>query len=343
MSALKPAPPLALIDARIATSAEWDCIYSACDYATFFHSRQWADAWFRSSKGAIEPVPRILTFSDGATALLPLCRRRLRRNLPVSQYLSSPAGTYGGWVSASELTTAHCERLVEHMRRRVPNLAFRINPYDPLAANVRFGKVRDDETRVLSLDDSISEITRRFSKGHKAAIRSADQQGVTVRRAAGLEDWKMYYSAYEDSLRRWGDQATSRYPWSLFEELYEFDAASVRLWVADLSGDLLSGALCFYARSHVVWWHGATFENAFPLRPVHLLIYEALRDASQRKFKWFDFNPSGGHVGVSSFKKHFGTETLPAPMIFHTNRKQRAALKLIKVSAKIGRVAIRAR
>lgn len=332
---MKPIPPVRIVDVRVAASAEWDSIYSACDYATFFHSRQWADAWFRTSNGDIEPVPQLLTFSDGATVLLPLCRRRLRRHLPIAQYISSPANTYGGWLSTFELTAEHRDRLIEYMRRRAPNLALRVNPYDPLAANVRFGNVTEDETRALSLEDRLDDITRRFSKGHKAAIKSAGQQGVVVRTALELEDWRAYYSAYEDSLRRWGDRATSRYSWALFEELRKFGPASVRLWIADSHGEVVSGALCFYARSHVVWWHGATFEHAFPLRPAHLLVYEALRDAWDRKFKWFDFNPSGGHAGVADFKRHFGARTLSAPMIIETSKKQRVALQLIGVAARV--------
>ena len=44
-------------------------------------------------------------------------------------------------------------------------------------------------------------------------------------------------------------------------------------------------------------------------------MYEAIKDASERGITWFDFNPSGGHEGVWDFKKGFGAQAMPAPVV----------------------------
>jgi len=326
---------LALI-ARAATAAEWDAVFTACDHATFFHSRDWAEVWQRYTGGKVEPAAWSVSFSDGSTAFLPGSRTRMRPGLS-RRYISSPADTYGGWLSTDELTVEHRELLVAHIRRRMPNLSLRVNPFEPSMAGVKFGVVVHDETHALRLSDDMDAIEKRFSKGHRGAIRAARKNGVTVSLATELEQWKSYYSAYEDSLRRWGPRATSRYTWSLFDDLYRLASPRVRLWVAERDGELLAGALCFYARSHVGWWHGAAFESAFHLRPVNLLLAEAIRDASRCGYSWFDFNPSGGHAGVESFKRRFGATPLAAPVIRTATGWRRAGRKVKMVKHAVGR------
>jgi hypothetical protein len=324
------------LTARAATASEWDAVFAACEHATFFHSRDWAEVWQRYTRGQLEPAAWSLSFSDGSTAILPACRTRLRRGL-TSRYISSPADTYGGWLSTHELTGEHRELLVAHMRRQMPNLSLRVNPFDPSMTKVKFGLVVHDNTHVLRLTGDMKAIERRFSKGHRAAIRAARKNGVTISLATELEDWRRYYSAYEDSLRRWGPRATSRYTWGLFDQFFRLASPRVRLWIAERDGELLAGALCFYARSHVDWWHGAAFESAFHLRPVNLLIAEVIREASQRGYSWFDFNPSGGHAGVEKFKRHFGATPLAAPVIRTATSWRRAGRKVNTVKHVVAR------
>jgi lipid II:glycine glycyltransferase (peptidoglycan interpeptide bridge formation enzyme) len=130
-----------------------------------------------------------------------------------------------------------------------------------------------------------------------------------------LADWKKYYEVYEDSLLRWGDKASSRYELRLFEEMQRRNSPNIKLWLAAYQEKIIAGALCFYAKKHVVWWHGASLEKHFRLRPNTLIIYEAIKDACERGFSWFDFNPSGGHEGVTSFKKRFGTQAYPSNLL----------------------------
>jgi Acetyltransferase (GNAT) domain len=321
---------------RAATAPEWDAIFEACDHATFFQSREWAEVWQRYTRGRLEPAAWSLRFSDGLTAVLPASRTRLRHGLS-RHYFSSPADTYGGWLSTDALTGDHRELLVVHLRRQMPNLSLRINPFDPFMAEMKFGVVVHDETHALRLTEDTEAIEKRFSRGHRGAIRSARKKGVTVSLATELEQWKSYYSAYEDSLRRWGPRASSRYAWPLFDHLYRLASPRVRLWIAERDGELLAGALCFYAQSHVGWWHGAAFESAFHLRPMNLLLAEVIGEASLRGYSWFDFNPSGGNAGVEDFKRRFGARPLTTPVIRTATSWRRAGRKVNMVKHVVGR------
>jgi hypothetical protein len=321
-----PRSSLAL-SARAATAAEWDSMVAACDYATYFHSREWAEVWQRYTSGQVEPAAQSLSFSDGMRALLPVCRMRFRGSL-TNKYLSSPADTYGGWLSTDNLTGEHRDLIVAYIRRRMRNLFLRVNPFDALMADVSFGVVAEDQTHALWLDDDFATIEKRFARGHRSAIRAARKNGVTVSLATELQQWKSYYLAYEDSLRRWGARASPRYSWALFDELFRLASPGVRLWIAERDEELLAGALCFNTRSHICWWHGAAFESALHLRPMNLLLADVIREASAQSASWFDFNPSGGHDGVEQFKRRFGAVPLAAPVITTQTNWRRVGRKL---------------
>jgi CelD/BcsL family acetyltransferase involved in cellulose biosynthesis len=303
---------------RPADAAEWDAAYAACPSATWFQSRPWAEVWRDYTEGASQPAPSRVEFSDGVTALLPLSRESAAHGL-LPRYLLSPAGTFGGWLAEDELPDAHAEVLREHLLTRHGTLAWRVNPYDGALRRLSWDAYDHDETHAVDLRQGFDAVESRFSRGQRSNLRKALKAGVEVRVAESRADWHEYFQVYEESLDRWGDSASSGYGWSLFEALYELRSPDVRLWLAHREGELAAGALCFYTDTQAVYWHGAARERHFAMRPVNLLMVEAMRDAAARHCAWFDFNPSGGHEGVKTFKRSFGAEPVASPEIHSTN------------------------
>ncbi len=228
--------------------------------------------------------------------------------------LSGPAGVYGGWVAESLLLPAQQQQIVDYLIAHHHNLVWRINPFAGLQPDPR-REWHPDQTTVLDLEPGFDSISQAWSENHRRGINKARTHGVQIRRAATIADWQQYFSCYQDSLRRWGVNAGHRYKWKLFAALAELPERSVSLWLAEKEHRLQAGAVCFSHNQHTVYWHGAAFEEAFPDRPVHLLMHEIIRDACARGGKWFDFNPSGGHEGVERFKKGFGGRFLDAPLL----------------------------
>lgn len=297
-----------------ASAVAWDRAFAACAHATWFHCREWGEVWTRCTKGLVRAAPVEITFSDGKSAVLTLAVATHYRGL-VKSWLSGPAGTYGGWVSADALEPAHASLLSDYLYDRHAELYWRLNPYDATAAAARLRGVSPDETDAVLLTPGFEQVRRNLSKGHAAAVRKAQREGVTVRSASSEQDWRDYFAVYEDSLRRWGDKVSSRYSWCLFDELRRLASPHVRLWLAEHSGRVVAGALCFSSDRIVVYWHGAALEQSFPVHPVHYLLYEAIRDACLRGLEWFDFNPSGGHASLRVFKRGFGTQVLPSAVV----------------------------
>lgn len=310
---------VSIISIRSAKQDEWDQIWQGCDYSTYFHSREWAEIWKIYTKGLMCPDPKLVLFSDGKKVLLPLSSQKGYMGL-IKTYLSSPAGTFGGWISTDELSIKHAILLSEYLTKKVGNLIWRLNPYDPLADKAVLKIAKNDETHVLDLSEGFNNIFKKWTKGHASAVSKARREGVIARIASTLDDWKAYYQVYENSLQRWGEKATSVYGWELFNEMFCRNSQHIKLWVAIYRDEMVAGSLCFYAKKHVVYWHGAALKDYFQLRPVNLLIYEIIKDACNKGYRWFDFNPSGGHEGVKAFKKSFGTDERSSPVYVHESR-----------------------
>ena len=325
---------VSIADIRPASATEWDEIWDACDYATYFHSREWAEIWNVYTEGKMYPDPKLIVFNDGKEALLPLSCQKGLKGL-AKNYISSPAGTYGGWISTDDMDADHAAPVVEFLTKKLGNILWRINPHDESIRKIGLQIGAYDETQVLRLEEGFEEIYKTWTNGHRSAANKASGAGVLVRPATALEEWKMYYQVYEDSLRRWKDRATSRYHWTIFQEMFRRKSSNIRLWLAIFQGKVIAGAINFHAKRHIAGWHLATLEEHFSLRPANLLMREVIKNACEQKYSVFDFNPSGGHEGVKKFKSGFGAETLPCPVVRVEAKPARFLKKINKIKKNI--------
>ncbi len=305
----------------VPSAYEWDDAWINCPYSTYFQSREWAETWAVYSDGKITPAPLGVALSDGTRIVLPFSREKLFRGL-ASRYISSPAGTFGGWLADNSLDDQHQSLLIDLVSSQYSDLIWRLNPYEKLIHTKRLGHMTKDETYCLDLSIGLEKIYRCSTKGHSSAVRKARKAGVEIELAETSEDWKHYFHVYQDSLERWGVKARVAYTQYLFDLLFLCESPNIKLWLARHDGLVIAGALCFYSPSHVVYWHGAALSSHFNLRPVHLLIYEVIKDAEKRNSRWFDFNPSGGLDGVKAFKRSFGAVPLESNVLSLISSRQ---------------------
>jgi hypothetical protein len=307
-----------------ATPKRWQEAWDASNSATFFHSPAWFGIWHDYTSGEWRAEPILARFADGREAVVTLARR-VDAATGRSFSVSSPAGTYGGWVSADPLTPAHARRL-QRLLVAMPGLVWRVNPYDPSVAGLDPDGQRDEQTMVVDLRAGFESIVRgwRRSGSMLRAVRRARRSGLETVVAGTRDDWHAYFGLYRLSLARWGARATSDYGQPLFERLAAEPRSHVRLWLVRHEGRPVAGAVVFYAKRHAVYWHGAADGRAFPMRPINLLMHDVMADAAARGFWWWDFNPSGGHAGVARFKRGCGGRPLPSP-VFETAPGPRVA------------------
>jgi len=312
-----------------ASNNEWDQIWEQCDYATFYHSRFWAQVWVQYLKGKIVQDPLVIEFSDHKKALLPLSCHKIAGGL-FRRYLSSPARTYGGPISLDSLEPDHIDLISQYLLNNCPNLILRINPFDSPLYVKELQPTVSDETHVLDLSANMDDIFSSWTKGHRSAVPKARKMGITIRLGDSENDWKQYYEIYLSSFQRWGDQATSKYGWEFFKAFFELETPHVKLWLAEYQNKPIAGAVILYAKKHAVYGYSAALEEYFEMRPVNLLIYEIIKGASEGNYSWFDFNASGGHQGVINFKKSFGSQKLPCSIVDHQSHLLKFLEKIYK-------------
>jgi CelD/BcsL family acetyltransferase involved in cellulose biosynthesis len=316
---------------RAATPQEWDDAWSSCEYATFFHSREWAAIWESYSGGKLRPEPLHVTLPDGTTAILPLARERRAMGLLVRTH-SSPVGTYGGWLSAAPLAAANARGLAQ-LLHGMPNLYWRLNPFDPSIVSVELPGVRTDTTHAIDLSGGADAVEQKWKTKHSSHLRNvrkAERAEISVEMAQDEQAWNDYFGVYRGSVERWGESASSVYRRDLFDRMFAQKSKHTALWVARADGRVVAGALCFYASQHAVYWHGAASESHFEARPVNLLMATIVRDACKRGMRWFDLNPSGGHEGVERFKRSIGAQRCECPVVTTTTALMRLAQSIRK-------------
>ena len=320
-----------LENSRLATSLEWDQAWLASAAATFSMSRDWADLWVSLSDGSLAPMATLLSFSDGGKAVLPLVQFRQYKGL-LRGYEMCAAGGYGSPLSIKPLTDEHHLLILEYLQS-LRDVAWMTSPIDERASLYVTGGAKRNETHVLQLNGSISDIQRRWSKGARAAFKQALRAGVSVRLAAAPEDWKAYFSIYQDSRRRWGVRATSNHQPALFDKLCNLEPTKAKLWLAEWEGEVVAGALCLYGNTHIAYWHGAALESAFEARPVNALMAAAIEHGSSAGYRWFDFGFSGGHEGVAAFKRGFGAVPVACFEVRRRAATTLLAMRVLKVVA----------
>jgi hypothetical protein len=287
----------------------WEQVVSRSEYATFFHTHTWAQI-------VVETYPQFhiatkgFVLDDGAIAIVPMVAT-VERNRYFKWYESMFPGVYGGVIAERSLTQTEINQIFQHLiRMNTASLQMTGNPFAAYEPPTNYSRITEF-THVLSLKEGFDAIFSNYTSEKKRYIVKAQKMKVEMGIARTEQEFKSYYRVYEDTLRRWGDKTLVRYPYRLFERIYQHRSDSIRLWLAKVNGEIVSGNLTFYQNRHVVYWHGATLESHFSYHPAPLLTTAIIRDACQRGYGYYDMNPSGGLKGVEHYKEGFGAQKMP--------------------------------
>lgn len=301
-----------------ATDTEWDNIWENCEYATFFHSREWAEIWKQYTQGRFYPAAKILSFSDGTKVLLPLSRQKIAKGW-MRSYISSPGGTYGGWLAEQPLSAEHLALLSRYMTTQLGNLFWVINPFapQPHLNSINRDLTESNPTYVFDLSQDWDSLLRRMNKKQiPKAVRKAQRYDLQMEKL-GAKDVPAYFEIYQNCQQRWKGSGDF-YSIEMFDLIVR--SRHCDFWgVKTPDGGLVCAGPIFKSKRHAVAWLSLAQPDKLMMRPHEFFYYHLFRWYKDQNFRWFDFNPSGGHPGVDAFKKKFGTDILPCPtVLIHT-------------------------
>lgn len=287
---------------------EWQEIAGKCEYATFFHTPSWAKV-FSESYPNMEIATKKFIFDDSTRVILPLIKRNAMKGF-ASCYVSSIAGVYGGVISDGKINEKKISEIFTYLIKwNTLDVSIIGNPFFDYSLPKRF-KVKEELTQVLEIGKPEEEIWVGYAHSVKNQINKASKSGVMCREAKTLDEWKEYYSIYQESVKRWGDKATSNYPFLLFENLFRENNSNIKLWLVVCDNKIVGGNLNFYHNNHCVEWHASFLSDYFKYGIRKFLAHKIILDANAKGYNYYDFNPSGGHVGTMEFKETFGSKKL---------------------------------
>lgn len=280
---------------------EWLEILEKCPDATFFATPEWAEVVEKTYD--YKNVTKLFVFEDGQKVLCPLVRTNKVYGI-FSQHLSVPFHNYGGFFSNEEISEIKVEKIIKYLTNGL-TMGVTICPHPLSRVKYPAEYIADKySTHILDLIQGFEYIW--FEYEDKDQARKARKEGVTIRLGETINDFRIYDEMYSDSAKRWGLKECQ--PLKLYENLYNLGSNRINLWLARHNEKDIAGIILGYFNEIVVYWGGAFLYEYGRLRPNNLLMIEAIKDACEKGYRYFDFLPSAGIEGVEKFKENFGAE-----------------------------------
>lgn len=316
-----------------ATSLWWS-VAEDCEYATFHHTPAWAQI-AADTFGDYSVAPLAATLSNGTRVVLPLVSSQSRvKKFNISKKLiqlqSTYTGAYGD-VIADGPVTEEVAGLYSVARSKEDLLNVVGNPSRENHDVTKAGMGKDatkteDFTHVIRLDADFTSLSTEFNSDSRRRWRRARENGASRRLLTTIEEYEEYFAAYQNSLDRWGDEATTAYPWSLFETIFEYSQEygdHIKLWATIVNGEIASGKILFYWNNHAIYWHGASNSEFFDYNPNDFLEIELVKEMAEANLEYYDLGPSAGLKGVIKYKEKFATDKWHFPRWTYASPKIR--------------------
>lgn len=288
---------------------EWGEVANKCEYATFFHTPTWSKV-FTETYPEMTIAAKKFVLNDGTRVFLPLIKTKVMRGL-FSSYISNIAGVYGGVISEREIKDQEINEIFDSLiKGHIASISVTGNPLFDYDLPKQF-KIEEDFTHIIRLRRSEKEIWNNYKHACRNKINKARRSNIIFREANKFNEWIEYYTIYQEALKKWGDKATSNYPFSFFENMFKAKNSNIKLWLVIYDEKIVGGNLNFYHNAHCVEWHASFLSDYFKHGIRNFLVHNIICDANANGYKYYDFNPSGGHEGTAKFKENFGPERLP--------------------------------
>ena len=281
----------------------WEGLLKNCENATFFHSPIWLSALEKTYPHYTNATVGF-TFRSGNRALIPIVAEHSRgKFIKKIKHKSMALGTYGGIISQRMLSPEETREIFDYLTSGTINdLNIVDNPLSQLQVPENFPS-KSLFTHIIYIDGDFEHLKKGFSRGHRSNIKQAEKKGVCIRCADSVEDFERYYQVYGETVKRWGENAGTVYPWELFLNLYQTGSPDIKLWLAEKQETIIAGVLALYCNATILYWHGSSLREYFDHYPNNLLHREIIKDGCLKGYRFYDLNPSGGHPGVVKFKE----------------------------------------
>jgi FemAB-related protein (PEP-CTERM system-associated) len=301
---IEPAPHVTVREG--ASDADLAAFLAVTPGSTPFHSA----AWGRAIEAATGHRWHLLTARDTMGAIigvLPL--HHIRSRLFGSALVSTGFAVDGGIISTSAAAT-------EALATAAIDLAhdLGLGSVDLRGGAQPAGWSIDADTYLgftrplaASRDDELAAVPRK----HRAEVRKALANDLTVSIGSGRADRDAHFHAYATSVRNLG---TPVFPRALFDAVLDGFGEDADIFTIRHSGEAVASVLSLYWQGRVMpYWGGGT-HAARALRANERMYFELMDHARERGMTRFDFGRSKTGSGPAAYKKNWGF--VPTPLAY---------------------------
>lgn len=278
----------------------WDeYVYRHPD-STFYHQIGW--------KNAVENTYRHRAMylvgkeSDEIRGILPMFL--MKSQLFDTKLVSIPFASYGG-------VCADNRRIENQLIEEAKKLTYEYNA-DYL--ELRYSTENDINlpefngymTFVLELQEDYDTVWQRLNKKVRNATRKALKTDLRVE--VEYNNLDGFYSVYTKNLRYLG---TPPHKKTFFKNIMLEFPENTRISAVKKDADIVAMMFLLMFRSTVISGWAASSRRYLSSNPNNLLYWEVIKNACQRKYRYFDFGRSIKGSGTFRFKNHWGAEHRP--------------------------------
>lgn len=166
-------------------------------------------------------------------------------------------------------------------------------------------------TTLPTYSDFIDEqLFKTYDDPRPRNIKKAIKSGVRVTTETSLESLNFLFDTHHENISAIGGLAKKA---SFFYEIQSvFNRSQYKIWIARYDGKMIAGLLCFYFNKTVEYFTPATVSDYRSLQPSALIIHEAMKNASQNKYEYWNWGGTWhSQGGVYDFKKKWGAQDYP--------------------------------
>ncbi len=314
---------------------EWDAFVDASNNGTMFHKQAFLDY---HAAGRFEFHHLMFYEGDKLIALLPGGLKDNGR-----EYWSPVGASYGSLVTknlAFEKSLALVDRLLRHGREAGWRNLYMIPP--PLIYSVdyqqhveyamlyrKFGFELHYISHAIDLKHG-HDFLRHFDKTARKTVRKVlREKKLTIRES---DDYESFYPILlENKARR---NATPTHSLEDLLRLRELMPEHLRLLLVYLDDEVIAGSLLFLCNNKVVLCFYNMLRYEFEhLKPIYLIMYETVRQASEQGYEWVDIgvsqmpndpDPMTPALSLINFKERFNAAGI-LRSTYHYNFEQEPA------------------
>lgn len=291
---------------------QWDRILEKFPSVCFLQSWNWGE--FQESLGS--KVRRVVVADDNRSAAAQYYIKKSR----LFTYLYLPRGPVGDLSLSAKLL----DYLKEEAKQAGADFIL-IEPCETgldgkLARHfLKQPSIQPENTSLISLAPGIELLRSNLRKTTRQMIKKAVENGVVIKICAGLSCWDEFVKLFNETTRRQKFNPHSLEYMKKQLRIFSRDGQA-RLYIAELNGQALAGAIIVSYHKTSVYLHAASASAGPKTGAAHLLVWNAIARAKERGDELFDLwgvapenDPRHPWAGISIFKSGFGGKTVAYP------------------------------